>query len=75
MYVVDSGREIWVIGLGFGFTYPIGTWVCVWVAVVLGRVDGWQGPWSGRVWCCYVCVCYQSGLFVLMAGPGICILC
>ena len=24
---------------------------------------------------CYVCVCCESGLFVWMAGPGICILC
>ena len=24
---------------------------------------------------CYVCVCCESGLSVLMAGPGICILC
>ena len=27
-----------------------------------------QGP-------CYVCACCESGLFVLMAGQGICILC
>ena len=24
---------------------------------------------------CYVCVCCESGLFVEMAGPGICVLC
>ena len=24
---------------------------------------------------CYFCVCCKSGLCVLMAGPGICILC
>ena len=28
-----------------------------------------------RVGWCYVCVCCESGLSVLMAGPGICILC
>ena len=31
------------------------------------------GPGSGRVGWCYVCVCCESGLSVLMAGPGICI--
>ena len=38
-------------------------------------VGGWLGPGSGRVGCCHVCVCCESGLFVLMAGPGNCILC
>ena len=33
------------------------------------------GPGSGMVGWCYVCGCCESGLFVLMAGPGICILC
>ena len=33
------------------------------------------GPGSGRVGWSYVCVCCESGLFVLMAGPGIRILC
>ena len=28
-------------------------------------------PGSGRVWWCYVCVCCEPGLFVLMAGPGV----
>ena len=76
----------WVTGLGLGL--PIleehgETWICVcvlasvvWVVwVVLGE-SGW-GAWA-RVWeggVCYVCVCCESGLSVLMAGPGICILC
>ena len=54
-----------------------GICVCVLVAVVwvvLG-VAGRLGPGSGRVGRCYVSVCCESGLFVLMAGPGICILC
>ena len=29
--------------------------------------------WEGAV--VLVCVCCESGYFVLMAGPGICILC
>ena len=32
-------------------------------------------PGSGRVGWCYVCVSCESGLFVQMAGPVICILC
>ena len=53
-------------------------YVCVLVAVewvVLGRVDGRLGPGSGRVGWCYVCVCCEYGISVLMAGPGICMLC
>ena len=41
--------------------------------VLLGRVGGRFGPGSGRVG--WYCVCCESGLSVLMAGPGICILC
>ena len=33
---------------------------------------GWLGLGSGRVGWCDVCVCCESGLSVLMAGPGIC---
>ena len=43
--------------------------------VVLGE-SGWAA--CARVWVgglCYVCVCCESGLSVLMAGPCICILC
>ena len=29
---------------------------------------------SGRVLWCYICVCCESGFFMLMAGPGICVL-
>ena len=44
--------------------------------MVLGwRVGGQPGPGSGRVGWCYVCVCCESGFSVLMAGPGICMLC
>ena len=39
--------------------------MCVWVAVVFGA---WTRVWRGGVTC-------ESGLFVEMAGPGICILC
>ena len=42
---------------------------------------GWcWGEWAGGLgqgglgWC-YACVCCESGFSVLMAGPGICILC
>ena len=53
-------------GLGLGFTNPGGTggkWdMCVF----------WL-QWGG--WCWWEGVVVKSGLFVLMAGPGICILC
>ena len=35
-------------------------------------INGRRYVWVG--WC-YVCVCIESGLSVLMAGTGICILC
>ena len=35
----------------------------------------WLGTGSGRVGWCYVCVSCDPGLFVYMAGQGICILC
>ena len=43
----------------------------------MGGVGGeWGlGPGSGAVRWCYVCVRCESGLSVLMAGPGICVLC
>ena len=81
----------WVGGIGgecvrgLGLVLPIleelgecGICVCglvtvVWV--VLGGMGYRLVPGSGRVGWCYVCVCCESGLFVLMAGPGICILC
>ena len=46
-----------------------------WCGWCWGRVGGRLGPGSGRVVWCYVCACCESGLSVLMAGPGICILC
>ena len=72
-----------MIGLGLGFTNPVGTggvWdVCLcWAAVmwvVLGGVGGWLGQWFGRVVWCYFGLCYNSGIFVVMAGLGICVLC
>ena len=68
-------------GLGLGFANPGGTWgkwdVCL--CFGCGGVDGVGGEWVGgyghSLGGCYVCVCCESGLFVLMAGPGICILC
>ena len=42
--------------------------------VLEGRgCDAWSRVWEGG-WC-YGCVCCESRLCVLMAGPGICILC
>ena len=38
-------------------------------------VGGWIGIGPGRVVWYYVCVYCESGFFVYMAGPGICILC
>ena len=80
--VFGSGR-VGVVGerIGFGlYQFWRNMWeseicVCVSVAmvwVVVGAVGGRLEPGSGRVLWCYVC---ESGLFVLMAGPGICILC
>ena len=68
----------WVTGLGLAL--PIleehgdsGICVCVLVAVVGEWVDGLSQGLGG---CCGVMsVCVVSGLSVLMAGPGICILC
>ena len=41
----------------------------------VGWVGGLLGPGSMRVGWCYDCVCCESELSVLMASPGICILC
>ena len=72
-------------GLGLGYTNPGGTWGkwdmcrcfgCGGVGGVGGgEMSGWPGPGSGRVGWSYVCVCCESGFFVLIVGPGICILC
>ena len=60
--------------LGLGFTNPVGTrGVC---DVCFGcRGVGGVGGVCGRVEWCYDCVCCESGLFVYMVGPCICILC
>ena len=42
------------------------------MVVLGGGACGWLSPGSGRVMCCYVC---ESGFFVEMADPGICVLC
>ena len=62
-----------VRGLGLGFTNSGGTWGKWGLCFGCGGVGG--VGWSGRVGWCYVCVCFEFGFFVLMAGPGICILC
>ena len=73
----------WVTGLDLGFTYSGGTWgkwdMCL--CFGCGGVGGIGGEWVGGLGQgpegrgCYVCVCCESGLSVLMAGPCICILC
>ena len=44
---------------------------CGGVGVVGGE---WVGGFGHSLGGCYVCVCCESGIFVLMACPGICIL-
>ena len=46
-----------------------------WMLWCWERVGGRLGPGSVRVGWSYVCVCCESGFSVLMASPGICILC
>ena len=68
---------------GLGFTNHVGTGGVLGVCLCLGcsGVGGIGGEWVGdltwvwRVGWCYVCVSCESGFFVLMAGPGIGILC
>ena len=50
MYVIGSGwcGDEWIIGLGLGFTNPVGTG---------GVLDVWMG------WC-YVCMTCEYGFFV-----------
>ena len=66
-------------GLGLGFVNLGGTWgkwgLCFGCGGVGGVGGEWVGGFSHSLRGCYVCVCCESGLFVLMAGPGICILC
>ena len=64
--VVGERIVLLVRGLSLGFTNPVGTWrkwdmcLCFGCFGMVG-VGGRLGP--------------ESGCFVLMAGPGICILC
>ena len=89
MCLARGGGEVvdeWVTGLGLGLTNSGGTWgkwdmcLCFGCGDV-GGVGGVGGEWvggllgSGRLGLCYVCMCCESGLSVLMTGPGICILC
>ena len=83
MYGFGSGQGEWVTGLGLGLTNSGGTWgkmgyVSVfwlwWCGWYWGGGSGWVasttqglGGLGGGS--------YESGLSVLMAGPGICILC
>ena len=51
--------------------------LCFGCGGVGGVGDSWSAAWA-TVWeglCDYICVCCESGLSVLMAGLGICILC
>ena len=59
----------WVRGLGLGFANPAGTWgkwdMCL--CFGCGGVGGVRG--GGAAWArvsCYVCVCCESGFFVLI---------
>ena len=66
--------------IGLCFTNPVGTgglWdVCLCLGCGgVGGVAVWLGPGSGRVEWCYVWVYCESGFYVEMAGPGICVLC
>ena len=69
-------------GLGLGIANPGGTWGKWYMCLCFGCGGecGVGGEWVGDLGqclgrLCYVCVCCGCGLFVLMAGPGICILC
>ena len=46
-----------------------------WCGWYWGGLGDWLGPVSGRVRGWYVFVCCESGFYVYMAGPCICILC
>ena len=75
MYVFGSGRDrrccgredwVWVLPI-LEEHGESGLCVCVLAAVVLGGVGDRLGPGSRRVGWCYICVCCESGLCVLMA--------
>ena len=75
MYVFGSGGVWgeWIRGLGLGSTNPVGTGGVLGVCLCCSGVGG--GSDQGLEGCCYVCVSCESGLFVYIAGPSICILC
>ena len=64
-----------VRGLGLGLTNPVGTGGVFDLCLCLGCGGYGLGTGSLRVGSCYVCVSCESGFFIYMAGPGICILC
>ena len=82
MYVFGSGRRRrrgsdWMRELGLRFTNPVGTGGGGDVCRCFGGVGdvGGECAWT-RVWRRGdVCVSCESGLFVYMADPRICILC
>ena len=67
-------------GLGLGFTNSGGTWgkwdmcLCFGCGAV-GGVRGESAAWARVLEGGGMYVCCESGFSVLMAGPGICILC
>ena len=75
--VGGEGGE-WMRGLGLGFTNGNRGVLDVCLCFGCGGVGGIGGEWglgsgSGGVRSCYVCVSCESGISVLMAGAGICI--
>ena len=84
MYVFGSGRcrrcGGGARGLRLGNTNAVvigRVWdvcMCYGCGGVGGGVGEWLGPGSGIVEWYYVYVCCESGFFVEMVGPGICVL-
>ena len=67
----------WLTGLGLCFTNSGGTWdmcLCFGCGGVGGVWREWVGGLGHGLEWCYGCVCCESGLSMLMAGPAICIL-
>ena len=63
---VDGKGGEWIRGLGLNFTNPVATGGVLDVFQCFG-CGGVGGEWVGCL--------NQSGFSVLMAGPGICVLC
>ena len=80
MLVWGGWGDVVVVSAG-RFTNSVGTGEVLDVCMCLGlRWCRWGvgrglGPGYGMVGWFYVCVRCESGLFVYMAGPGICIVC